>query len=508
MPIIGKLLKRTNKVVYLRSQKKSKSETSQISELTKLLVIAKKTKFGLEHNFLNALESTNIVHSFQKNIPITDYDAFHDKWLKYCMLGEKNIIWPGKISHFALSSGTTGTPSKRIPITTQMIRSFQKSSLNQLSMLYELDLPDEFYNGQILAVGGSSKLTKKDKYVEGDLSGILKKYTSFIVTPLTKPSRKITNEALWKVKLEMMVEKAPEWNISIIAGVPSWCILLMEKIIAHYKLDNIHQMWPNLEVYVHGGVFMKPYIPRLERLLGKKITLLDTYLASEGYFAYQKINSKNGMELLLESGVFFEFIPFNSNYFDEHGNLIDNYKAYTLEEVVPEIDYAIVVTTNAGLWRYLIGDLIQFKDSDKKELILTGRIKQYLSLCGEHLSLDNINQALTYVTTKYNFEITEFTIFANEEELYHHWFLGTSSNLEPNLIISEIDQKLFELNDDYRCARSINLKDSKITIVPVETFYLFLESKGRLGAQNKFPRVLNTTQSENWLNFLKEQKKE
>jgi hypothetical protein len=369
-------------------------------------------------------------------------------------------------------------------------------------MLHELDLPSKFYGGQLLAVGGSSKLTKKGQYLEGDLSGILKKYSSFLVTPLAKPGNKITKEGRWKVKLDMMVLKAPEWNISIIAGVPSWCILLMEKIVDHYNLKNIHEIWPNLEVYVHGGVFIQPYTSRLEKIFGKKVILLDTYLASEGYFAYQHTTSGKGMKLLLNAGVFYEFVPFNANYFDENGSLKDDYLALTLNEVMPSVNYALVVTTNAGLWRYMIGDLVQFTNVEQREIILTGRIKQYLSLCGEHLSLDNINQALDYVSKKLHVEITEFTIYVNEDNMNHHWFLGTNSEIDVETFIGEIDQKLTDLNDDYKCARSINLQNPVLTVLPVEKFYNFLESKGKLGAQIKFPRVLNKEQSIEWLNFI------
>ncbi|MFT4661499.1 MAG: hypothetical protein ACI8XB_001776 [Patiriisocius sp.] len=502
MRIIGTFLKKTNGLVYRRVQKKGEKKREWTDDLINLLKTAQRTTFGGRHNFANILKSEDLIKSFQINVPLTDYDEFYNKWLKDGMLGLKDHTWPGRIRHYALSSGTTGSPSKRIPITNQMIRSFQKSSISQLAMLHELNLSSKFYGGHLLAVGGSSRLTKKRQYLEGDLSGILKKYSSFLVTPLTKPGNKITKESRWKVKLEMMVLKAPEWNISIIAGVPSWCILLMEKIVDHYSLKNIHEMWPNLEVYVHGGVFIQPYTSRLEKIFGKKVILLDTYLASEGYFAYQHTTSGKGMKLLLNAGVFYEFVPFNSNYFDENGSLKDDYLALTLNEVMPSVNYALVVTTNAGLWRYMIGDLVQFTNVEQREIILTGRIKQYLSLCGEHLSLDNINQALSFVSKKLKIEFTEFTIYVNEENMNHHWFLGTNSEVDTEKIIAEIDQKLFEINDDYKCARSINLQNPVLTVLPVEKFYLFLESKGKLGAQIKFPRVLNKEQSIEWLAFI------
>lgn len=502
MPIIGKLLKQTTAITYRRNVKKRRDIGNQIETLIKLLSKAKKTSFGFKHQFTHILEQDEIIKTYQENVPITDYDKFYSEWLYNSINGKKDHTWPGRIRYYALSSGTTGSPSKRIPVTNHMIRSFQKSSLKQLLTLHELNLSEEFYSGQLLAVGGSSNLTIKNKHIEGDLSGILKKHTSLVVSPLTKPGNKITSESDWNIKLDMMVEKAKDWNIGIIAGVPSWCILLMERIIEKYNVKSIHDIWPNLEVYVHGGVFMKPYISRLNKVLSRKIILLDTYLSSEGYFAYQKSPKKKGMQLLLNAGVFFEFIPFNSDYFDETGTLRNSYTAFSIDEVQNGVDYALVVSTNAGLWRYLIGDLIKFIDIEQREIIITGRIKQFLSLCGEHLSLGNINQAVQQTIDELDIEITEFTIRANEEALSHHWFLGTNDSVDPKLIMEKIEQNLFELNDDYKSARKLNLKTPSCTLLPVEKFYDFMESNGKLGSQYKFPRVLNSNQGILWDKFL------
>jgi hypothetical protein len=203
----------------------------------------------------------------------------------------------------------------------------------------------------------------------------------------------------------------------------------MERIVEHYKLQHIHEMWPNLEVYVHGGVFMEPYIERLDKISGKKIKLLDTYLASEGYFAYQTSLHSNGMKLLLNNGIFFEFVPFNSDYFDENGELIDNHEAFTISQVKEGVDYAILISTNAGLWRYLIGDLVRFTNVDTYEIKITGRIKQFLSLCGEHLSLDNINQALLSVSRELKIGISEYTIYADSKNSQHNWYIGSQASM-------------------------------------------------------------------------------
>ena len=281
--------------------------------------------------------------------------------------------------------------------------------------------------------------------------------------------------------------------------------MLMERIIERYKLDNIHQMWPNLEVYVHGGVFIEPYKKRLEKISAKPIFLLDTYLASEGYFAYQISPSKKGMRLLVENQIFFEFIPFTSDFFDENGELISKYKALTISEVKEGVDYALVISTNAGLWRYLIGDLVRFININEREIIITGRIKQFLSLCGEHLSLDNINSALTKLN-KREFPIEpEFTIFANIESQSHHWYFETKKdNLNPESLIQKIDSLLSKINDDYYSARKYTLQAPKATLLPEGTMYKFMQSSGKIGGQNKMPRVLNEKQAKQWKAFLEE----
>ncbi len=502
MPIIGKLIKRTNSISYKRNLKKKNDFSRQITLLKRALNRSKFTAFGMHYDFESYCSSLDVFDQFQKHVPIQDFDALYDQWLYQTLEGKRDITWPGKVKYFALSSGTTGSPSKRIPVTHQMIRSFQKVSVKQLATLHELDLPEEFYQAQILPVGGSTRLVKGENHIEGDLSGILRKHAPLVASPFTKPEKHISQQADWNTKLQMMVEKAPEWNIGVLAGVPSWCILLMEKVIEHHGLKSIHDVWPNFHVYVHGGVFMAPYEKRLQRVLGQKVHLIDTYLASEGYFGYQTDVNRKSMKLLLDTGVFFEFVPFTSDYFDSEGNLIDKHTAFSIDEVQPQLDYAIVVSTNAGLWRYLIGDLVQFTDIEKHEIILTGRIKQYLSLCGEHLSLDNINTAIDSVAKEENIEITEFTIIAYEEELTHHWFLGTENDVDADGLMQKIDQKICSLNDDYACSRKVNLKKPMVTVLSPQLFYDFLEKIGKTGSQFKFPRVIGQTQKQDWLEFV------
>lgn len=503
MPLIGRFLKRTTALSYRKNAKKTQGYKDQVSVLQYLLSRSKTTKFGLAHGFSRILGSHTMVRSYQKDVPIMDYDAFYEKWLKYSILGEKDNTWRGRIKYYALSSGTTGSPSKRIPVTSDMIRSFQKSSMRQLSILHSLDLPQSFYSTSILAVGGSTKLSYKETHVEGDLSGILKKHTSFIATPFTKPGARISGVKDWSKKIDLMVEKAPKWDIGIIAGIPSWCIMLIERIIERHDLNSIHDIWPNLYVYVHGGVYMDPYMQRLDAVLEKKLDLLDTYLASEGYFAYQKDTSTVGMKLILTNGIFFEFVPFTADNFDEQGTVRENAAAYTIEQVQEGIDYALVISTNAGLWRYLIGDLVRFTDRASHELVISGRIRQFLSLCGEHLSLENINEGLNATSKKFDVDFSEFTIYADIEKSCHCWYVGTRQIVEePTLILKYLDSQLRRNNDDYNSARKYSLGEPQLKVISPDVFYDYMATQKKLGSQNKMPRVLNKKQSKTWLDFI------
>jgi hypothetical protein len=323
------------------------------------------------------------------------------------------------------------------------------------------------------------------------------------VKPITKPNSKIAKISDWNEKLNAMVLEAPKWNIGIIAGIPSWCVLLMERIVERYNLNSIHDIWPNLRVYAHGGVYMAPYVDRLRRLSRKEIFLLDTYLASEGYFAFQTNPTEEGMKLLLNSGIFYEFIPFDSRYFNEEGELISNYKALTVSEVKEGVDYALVISTNAGLWRYLIGDLVRFVDIQDHRLIISGRIKQFLSLCGEHLSLDNINQGLNLLNQNKPKVASEFTITVDKVNQCHHWYFELiNPSDDPNSIMKELDAYLCTLNDDYASARKVNLKTPLVTVVSPGTFYRFMQSFSKFGSQTKMPRVMNDKQAEDWEDFL------
>lgn len=503
MKVIGRLIKKTTEIGFKRINRKQLSYRNQLDVLMALLKKAQNTELGFYHGFKNLLVNRDVVSKFQDEVPIMDYEEFHSRWLHKALKGQSDCVWPGKIKYYALSSGTTGSPSKRIPVTMDMIRSFQRSSIRQYSVLHALDLDEHFFSASGLAVGGTTRLKKSNQHVEGDLSGILKKHTTLLIRPMTKPGDRIASLSDWNEKLNRMVERAPSWNIGIVAGIPSWCLMLMERIVEEHNLTSIHDIWPNFRVYVHGGVYMDPYVARLQKICKQEVFLFDTYLASEGYFGFQIHPDQPGMKLLINNGIFFEFIPFDSRYFNEEGELISQYKALSISEVKENVDYALVISTNAGLWRYLIGDLVRFIDVEDYRIVISGRIKQFLSLCGEHLSLDNINHAFQSLLEQGFLTHSEFTIVADKEAMLHHWFIESDpQENDPTKLLKGLDERLGELNDDYYSARKYSLKEPKITLLKPGTFYAYMQSLGKIGAQNKLPRVMNEEQAKTWFAFL------
>lgn len=232
-----------------------------------------------------------------------------------------------------------------------------------------------------------------------------------------------------------MVLKAPSWDIGVIVGVPAWVQILIERIIKTYKVKTIHDIWPNLTVYVHSGVSFAPYVKTFEKLFGKPMLYSESYLASEGYIAYQNGFETKTMQLIVDNGIYYEFIPFNDANFDSEGNMVENPQTLTLEEVEDNKEYALLMSTNAGAWRYLIGDTIKFTNTERCEIVITGRTKHYLSICGEHLSQENMNRAVEMLQEELDIEVPEFTVTGiRYESLFaHKWYLGTDNKIDPEL---------------------------------------------------------------------------
>ena len=372
------------------------------------------------------------------------------------------------------------------------------------------DLPVKSLSKGWLTLGGSTQLDKYSAgYYAGDLSGITAKKSPFWFQPFYKPGKKIAKEKDWQKKLEEIVEKAPEWDIGFVVGVPAWIQMCMEMVIERYKLNTIHDIWPNLAFFVHGGVSFEPYKKGFEKLLAKPLIYIETYLASEGFIAYQESQSSHGMKLVLNEHIFFEFVPFTDDNFDADGEMVEKPEALLINEVEEGKDYALLISTTAGTWRYLIGDTIKFLDKEKAEIIITGRTKHFLSLVGEHLSVDNMNKAIQMAGQELNICIPEFTVTGIPYQGFfaHQWYVACNDNVDSEKLIELIDTKLKELNDDYAVERKSALKAVFLKVLPEQTFMDFMNSKGKIGGQHKFPRVLKGKMLEDWNLFISKMNK-
>ncbi len=480
----------------------------QLRVLKKLLRKARFTEFGKRYNFDEILISKHVGKKFQELVPTYNYSTIYKEWWHKTLQGKPDVCWPGKIKYYALSSGTSEASSKYIPITNDLLRGNKIVMIKHLLSLrnYE-DIPVKSIGKGWLTLGGSTQLQKGAGYYAGDLSGITVKKQPFWFQPFYKPGKKIARERDWNKKLNEIVERAPLWDIGFIVGVPAWVQMCMEMIIERYHLNNIHELWPNLAFYVHGGVSFEPYKKGFEKLLGKPLNLIETYLASEGFIAYQNSQYATGMKLVTNEHIFLEFVPFNYKNFNEDGDLLEDAEILMIHETEEGKDYALLLSTAAGAWRYLIGDTIRFTDKTKNEIVITGRTKHYLSLVGEHLSVENMNKAIQLVSEEMNISIPEFAIAGEPYGNFfaHHWYVACNDAVNEKVLCEKIDDKLKELNDDYAVERKSALKNVFLDVLSEDQFMDFMRLKGKIGGQHKFPRVLRGRMLEDWQNFLKHQ---
>ncbi len=482
-------------------------EQIQKRVLKKLLRKARYTSFGQDYGFDKILIKKNPEKVFARSVPIFDYNALFSAYWHKTLEGAPDITWPGPTTYFALSSGTSESASKYIPVTKDLIRANTLTSLRQLFSLASYnDINYAALPKGWLILGGSTRLKKGPSYYAGDLSGIQQKNLPFWFQRFYKPGKRIARMRSWERKLDEIAEKAPEWDIGSMLGVPAWLQLCLEKIIEKHNLKNIHEIWPNLGFYVHGGVAFEPYKKNFEKLLGKPITYIETYLASEGFLAYQSRQNSPGMRLAYANNIYFEFIPFNDSNFDGHGNIQPGATAIPLKAVELNKEYAILISTNGGAWRYLIGDTIRFTDIKRCEIRITGRTKHFLSLVGEHLSVDNMNTAISIVCGKLNISIPEFTVAGIPHDGFfaHHWYVACDElNCKPEELRNAIDESLCNMNDDYAVERKHALKEVLITVLPESAFMDFMASKQKMGGQHKFPRVMKGQFLDDWEAFVK-----
>ncbi|MEO5996221.1 MAG: GH3 auxin-responsive promoter family protein [Chitinophagaceae bacterium] len=477
----------------------------QIKVLKKLLKKARFTEFGQLYRFDEILLSKHPEKKFQELVPTYNYSKIYKQWWHRALEGFPDVCWPGKVKYFALSSGTSEAASKYIPITNDLMRGNRIVMIKQLLTLRSYtNIPVRSIGKGWLMIGGSTDLQKGAGYYAGDLSGITAKKLPFWFTPFYKPGKKIAREKDWNKKMEEIVESAPQWDISFLVGVPAWIQMCMEQIIARYKLNTIHDIWPNLSFFVHGGVSFEPYKKAFEKLLSKPLTYIETYLASEGFIAYQDLQFAKGMKLVTNEHIFLEFVPFDDKNFDHEGNMHESPEALMIHEVEEGRDYALLISTTAGAWRYLIGDTVRFVDKARSEIIITGRTKHFLSLVGEHLSVDNMTKAVQLASEEMNISIPEFTVAGVPCGSFfaHEWFVACDDKVDAGRLGNKIDEHLKLLNDDYAVERKSALKEIRVMVLPENKFMDFMSQNGKVGGQHKFPRVLKGKIFEDWKKFI------
>ncbi len=505
MPILGSIIK---SAIDIRSRIPARKNVykQQVRQLQRLTEKAQFTAFGETFKFSELAFMEDPIREFQKRVPIYDYQSIFDAWWHRALKGERDVCWPGKINYFALSSGTSESSSKHIPVTNDMIKAIHRGTMKQILSTRHFNFSNEQYETEILFVGGSTNLNYNGTYFSGDLSGITTGSQPRWFQNFTLPGREITSLKDWESKLQEIVDKARTWNVGFICGVPAWIQILFERIIKHYNVKTIHDIWPNLAILVHGGVAIHPYKASIDALCGKKLIYIDTYMASEGFLAYQeRPNEHQAMKLMTDNKVFFEFVPFTEDNFDADGNVKPGAQALNITEVELDKDYALLISNCAGAWRYLIGDTIKFTDLKRCEIIITGRTKHFLSLCGEHLSVDNMNKAIKLVADDLNISINEYCVVGKPYQglFAHEWYIGTNKRVDETVLKEKLDGYLCQLNDDYIVERKHALKEVFVHVLPNEAFIDFLASKDKLGGQSKFPRVLKGKHLNDWLAFLK-----
>ena len=507
MQLLGHVIKTGIRFGATRPEPWRSPVAQQKRTLLRLLSAAAETAFGEHYGFQKILEHRSPIQAFQERVPLHDYDSMYDQWWSRARQDESDVCWPGLIPWFALSSGTSNAASKYIPVTPDIISSMKKVSRRLFCDMVHFKLPADIFTKQMLMVGSCTNLNTEGNHWEGDMSGIIGLNRPFWLKKYYRPDREVTQMPEWEDRIERIAEQAPSWDIGFIVGNVAWVQLIFERILERHQIKHIHEIWPNFALLVHGGIFFEPYRKTFEQLLGQPVQYVDSYMASEGFIAYQPGPESRLLRLVTDAGIFFEFVPFNEQHFDENGDLRPDAKAIDLSEVIAGQQYALILSTDAGAWRYLLGDTIQFDDVKQATFKVTGRVKHYLSVVGEHLSIDNMNTAIRQVDLKLNAGIKEFTVSAvqNGSHWAHQWYISTDKpeQMDAAQFAAELDAQLMEINDDYRVERRYALRDIRVGLLPHEKFYSWLEAQGKLNGQAKFPRVLKGALQENWEAYLK-----
>ena len=507
MAILGHIIKGAIQLADSVSSKPNHIEAQQ-AVLKHLLTEAKDTQFGKQYNFKLQLMSDEIEQDFARIVPNHDYNKMHNEWWYKIHDGAADVTWPGNPSYFALSSGTTGKESKRIPVTDAMINAIKSAGIKQVLSLNSFDISADFFEKEIMMLGSSTDLNERDDdKLEGEISGITASNIPFWFRPYYKPGANIAKIDSWDKRVQRIAENAKNWDIGALSGIPSWIELMLQKVIEYHNLDNIHDIWPNLQVYTSGGVAFGPYEKSFNALMGKPVTVIDTYLASEGYIATQVRPETDAMQLNTDNGIYFEFVPFKPEYIQQDGSLVKNAPSVTISDVELNQDYVLIISTVSGAWRYLIGDTIEFTNIEEAEIKITGRTKFFLNTVGSQLSVNKMDDAMRHLEEKFDTKIKEYTISATKDannEFYHTWYLGSELNTNNETIAEALDNFLKDANKNYKVARGKSLKGVKVNVINSELFHNWSAHNKKKGGQVKMERVMGEEKFKEWETFVSE----
>lgn len=477
--------KRLNQIDLFR---KYPCETQE-EVLFRLLSKAALTEWGRKYDY----QTVASVNDFRNRVPVQGYEDMIP-YIERLRKGEKDLIWPGEIKWFAKSSGTTSSKSKFIPMSREALEECHYRAAKDILAIYTLNNPDtKFYKGKALTLGGSHRINQfNNDSLYGDLSAILIENAPWWVEIIRTPRQKVALLEDFEEKLELITRTATRENITNFAGVPSWYLTLIKHILEYTGKSNLLDVWPNLEVFFHGGISFTPYREIYRKLIdGSQMHYMETYNASEGFFGIQDDPERTDMLLMLDYGIFYEFIPAG-----ETGR--ESPRAYSLWEVETGINYAMVISTNGGLWRYLIGDTIVFTSTSPYRFCISGRTKQFINAFGEEVIVDNADKALEAACKATGALIAEYTagpVFMGKETRgTHEWLIEFEKEpADLDAFTMVLDTTLKSLNSDYEAKRfkDINLVMPVVRSVAKGTFNSWLKQKNKLGGQNKIPRLAN-----------------
>ncbi len=479
-------LRRSAQVEKMREQ----PEKVQKRQLFNLLNEAEDTEWGSRYNF----STIHSIAEFQHRVPIQTYDDVKP-YVERMIKGEKNVLWRGSTKWFAKSSGTTSDKSKFIPVTQDALDTCHLQGGKDILMFFTENVPDSrVFSGKMLTLGGSHQASEFNNEARvGDLSSIYLENVPFVAELFRTPPTNIALIEDFEEKLKRIAEVAVEENVTSILGVPSWNLVLLRHILEYTGKSNITEVWPNLEMFAHGGISFKPYREQYKKLIpSDRMHYIETYNASEGFFAIQDDMNDKGMLLMLDYGIFYEFIPMTEIEKEKP-------KVLSIEEVETDVNYALVITTNSGLWRYMIGDTIKFTSTYPHKIVITGRTTQFINAFGEEVIVNNTNEAMRIACEKTGARITNYSaapIFMTEKRAKgrHQWMVEFDVMPDDMEAFADLlDKELQGLNSDYEAKRfhSVTLNRLELIVAKGGLFHQWMKEKGKLGGQHKVPRLAN-----------------